>query len=309
MDIQTIQTFIKVAQLGSFSKAAEKSFLSQRAVSKQIKQLELELGMKLFVRGKNKITLTPEGQYFLYSAEDIVSSYINAMTELTKFTKHGQTTFKIGYFSAFEGELLEKGLAKLLFNNPQLNLTVKEESNEHLLQSLNNDTLDAALSINFGKSQITNDHIKTETIYTGEMVFGVSKLNSLSLQKKLIPADIKDQSILYYSPENSTYLLESFLASMPFIRNTNQIQRVTSAEQMHMLVATNQSLALYPKGLISSKYMHNDETINYLPLIINGHINSYDIIFMTKSNSSISNSLVGILKNIISVNNKKTGSD
>ena len=64
MNIDQIKLFIQVTELGSFKKVAEQNYISQRAVSQQMKKLEDELGAQLFIRGHNSITLTPAGKFF-----------------------------------------------------------------------------------------------------------------------------------------------------------------------------------------------------------------------------------------------------
>ncbi len=77
------------------------------------------------------------------------------------------------------------------------------------------------------------------------MVMGVSTLNPLSKHSVLTAQDLSTLPILYYSPETSTFLLESFMASMPFLDDYSRIHRVTSTEQMDILVALNQAFAFY----------------------------------------------------------------
>ena len=61
---QVIYYFMAVVEEGSFSKAAKKYYLSQSAISQQIKSLEKELGIRLFERNKRQFSLTPAGEYF-----------------------------------------------------------------------------------------------------------------------------------------------------------------------------------------------------------------------------------------------------
>lgn len=82
MDIDKLETFLIVAKYGSFRAAAQKEFLSPRAVSKQMNQIEAELGVKLFERKKNRTNLTPYGNDFIVTAQDIVNSYKTAITKL-----------------------------------------------------------------------------------------------------------------------------------------------------------------------------------------------------------------------------------
>lgn len=67
MNLDQLKVFLTVSELGSFQKAAQANYVSQRAISQQMKRLEDELGVKLFIRGKNRIQLTSAG-IFLKSA-------------------------------------------------------------------------------------------------------------------------------------------------------------------------------------------------------------------------------------------------
>lgn len=222
--------------------------------------------MTLFWRGKNKITLTPQGHLFLSSAQDIVNHYVSALTDLQQFNDT-QHTLRVGYFSAFEQPLLQQPLFTLLKEVPDLSLTVTEGSNEHLTQSVRNGNLDLALSISYGKSAVeTTSELVSQSLFESTMVMGVSTLNPLSQKAELLPEDLTERPILYYSPESSTFLLESFLASMSFLHDYDQIQRVSSAEQMHMLVALNQAFAFYPSGLMADNHQSADGQVRYLPM-------------------------------------------
>jgi DNA-binding transcriptional LysR family regulator len=268
MDIDKLQIFLKVAQYGSFKRVAEEEFRTQRAISKQMKQLEIELGVTLFVRRANRIALTKQGQFFRSAAQDIVNNYTKALSELAEYNDEVQQNLQVGYFSAFEQRLLKSALYALKIDQPDLHLNIREESNEHLMQSIKIGNLDAALSIEYGNQHLDLDSsISSETIFTGEMVMGVSTLNALSKQDYLLPEDLKnDQPILYYSPESSTFLMESFLSSMTFITDLERIQRVTSVEQMQLLVSLNQALAFYPSGLLNSELMTADSHIKLMPI-------------------------------------------
>ena len=62
MDFDQLTTFIEIAKLGSFSRAGQKLFRSQPAVSAQVRQLEQEYGEKLFDRGRKSVRLTSAGE-------------------------------------------------------------------------------------------------------------------------------------------------------------------------------------------------------------------------------------------------------
>ena len=72
----------KVCQLRSFSKAAEKLFISQPSLSSTIKKLEKELGFKIFDRSKTPVSLTPEGQIYYEYLEETIKSETEALQRI-----------------------------------------------------------------------------------------------------------------------------------------------------------------------------------------------------------------------------------
>ena len=108
MDINKLETFLTVATYGSFKSAAEHLFLSPRAVSKQMNQVEAEIGVKLFDRKNNRTALTSEGKDFIITARDIVNSYNNALTRIkTGNNNKSPEVLKIGFSSAYQATILQ----------------------------------------------------------------------------------------------------------------------------------------------------------------------------------------------------------
>src|ERR1700751_5355246 len=79
MDFDQLNTFIEVARLGSFSRAAEKVLRSQPAVSTQIRQLEQEYGAKLFDRSAKAVRLTPAGEVVLEYAKQLIALHSKSL--------------------------------------------------------------------------------------------------------------------------------------------------------------------------------------------------------------------------------------
>jgi hypothetical protein len=74
MDIRVLRYFITIAQEGSITKAAGVLHMTQPPLSRQMHELEQELGTTLFLRGNKRITLTAPGLYLLERAKEIVAS-------------------------------------------------------------------------------------------------------------------------------------------------------------------------------------------------------------------------------------------
>ena len=142
MNEELLRLFLDVVQLGSFQKVAEKNYVSQRAVSRQIQRLEQNLHTQLFERKKNKIVLTPAGEFFKKRSEAIINMLDATEHELHRFSYRGATNLSIGYFSPFDGLFIHKLLAKL---SPTVNAFVSEESVEHLVSDVLMGNLDCAI--------------------------------------------------------------------------------------------------------------------------------------------------------------------
>ena len=69
MQIQNLKVYCDLVETGSFSLAAERSGITQSAVSQQIKSMEEKFGVVFFERGRKNFSITPEGQVFFQSAQ------------------------------------------------------------------------------------------------------------------------------------------------------------------------------------------------------------------------------------------------
>lgn len=90
MDVELLKTFIEVQQTRHFGRAAENLFITQSAVSARIRQLEDELGVRLFMRDRNNIQLTTAGQKLLHYAETIIAAWNRARLDVAVSDDVGQ---------------------------------------------------------------------------------------------------------------------------------------------------------------------------------------------------------------------------
>ncbi|PQD19806.1 LysR family transcriptional regulator, partial [Enterococcus faecalis] len=84
MELRVIHYFLAVVQEKTISGAAKQLHVSQPTLSKQLKELEEELGVTLFIRGNRQIQLTPEGEYLAKQGQDILSLANKTVTNLSQ---------------------------------------------------------------------------------------------------------------------------------------------------------------------------------------------------------------------------------
>src|SRR5437870_13050943 len=96
MDLRHLRYFVVVAEALSFTKGAEKA-LGQPSLTRQIKDLEEEIGVRLLDRTKGRVSLTPEGQSFLVDAKRVLDLGEEIVESVRRFSRHELTALNIGY--------------------------------------------------------------------------------------------------------------------------------------------------------------------------------------------------------------------
>lgn len=276
MNFTQLNTFITVVETGSFQKAAATQYISQRAVSQSIAKLENELGFKLFERGKNKISITSQGQEFFLKTKEILHSF---SVEINSLRHEAATTYqelKVGYFSPFEGALLLQKIFDANQKQPELKIKITEESIEHLISDVSLGILDLAFILDYGEQEFLTKNLTNKSIFQSKMVIGVSKLDPLSSGSVFPLTALKEKPILYYGPEKTNYLKHAFLATLPDAYQNLPVARISTIEQMQILVSSNQANAYYPDGLLQPSNSPS-EKIEYLPLEGNSSAQNYHV--------------------------------
>ena len=143
MDIRHLKTFIAIADYGTFGAAGEAVFLSQSAVSQQVRIIEEFLGFKIFDRTVRPPALTAPGAVLLEGARKIVEEYDSITRNLTGDGLSGRLS--LGTIRASFKGALPKALAILRHRYPQLRIHVQTAVSTDLITSVETGRLDAAI--------------------------------------------------------------------------------------------------------------------------------------------------------------------
>jgi DNA-binding transcriptional LysR family regulator len=146
MELRHLRYFVGVARAGGFVKAAASLNVAQPALSRQILDLERELGVKLFERHRGGARLTREGQRFLVDARRILDQADRAVTRARASSKSAPASFNIGY-----GELLaywprvSEVLHRFRLMNPAMSLMATEMRRQDMQLGLREERLDVGI--------------------------------------------------------------------------------------------------------------------------------------------------------------------
>ncbi|BDD06997.1 LysR family transcriptional regulator [Aureibacter tunicatorum] len=142
MELRHLRYFLAVAEELNFTKAAEKLFISQPPLSRQIKELEEEVGARLFDRNNKSVILTEAGKFFQIEARKILNQLEATTIKTKKIADNISGEYKIAYTSStFTNEVtrLVNQLTKLF---PFLNIKLFEASSSRQVQALEQERLD-----------------------------------------------------------------------------------------------------------------------------------------------------------------------
>lgn len=202
MEIKQLKALRTIAEVGSFSSAARKLFLTQSALSHQIKNLEEELGETLLIRGKRHVTPSPAGQVVLISAEQILAE-VNAIKEHFEASNQGPVKGNLriaaSYFGMgwLYGDLCEEFMAQF----PDLEITFRAtETSEEAARRVEEGAADVALAA------FMNEHRLLETIDLGstEDVFIVGRSHPLFKRRTVSLDEIRLWPFIRFLPGSGT---------------------------------------------------------------------------------------------------------
>lgn len=197
MTLAQLQYFEGVADYGSMSKAAEHLYVSQPAISKQIKLLEKELGFELFDRHYGTVHVTPAGKILLdFIRRERVA--FNAAIEKARLTVKNKAPdlLHIGLFELANVENLTNILFQFAKKNPQLSINLEEQNFADLMSGLVSHKYDLIVTLDHTLRGIPN--IMSSTLVKAHHVAYISKEHPLARKPDLVFSDLSNEA--FYVP-------------------------------------------------------------------------------------------------------------
>lgn len=136
MLFRQMKYFIAVVECNSFTEAAEQCYISQSAISQQIRSLEKELGVELIHRENRSFTLTPAGKYFYEQSKGILNEVEDIRRETFCIGKDKELELKIGYLRCYSGQELHQAVAEFSSLYPEVSIHIVNGTHEELYDLL-----------------------------------------------------------------------------------------------------------------------------------------------------------------------------
>lgn len=210
MEIRQLRAFISIAELGTFTAGARRVHVTQAAISMQIRQLENELGAKLFIRAPRRVMLTEAGEQLLQRARQILRDHDAAVDEIAELAGAERGRLRVGSASAMvTTDVLPKLLKDLRKQHAGAEVTVASGTSEALVQQI----LAGELDVAFVSLPVEARGINTERLSQDQLVAVASPRHRLAKQRTISAYTLAGEKlILGERGGNTRRLIDQFFA-------------------------------------------------------------------------------------------------
>lgn len=192
MTITQLKYVLAVAEHQNFTKAAEKTFVTQPTLSMQIQKLEDELDIFIFDRSKKPIELTEVGKKIVEQARNIVNESERMQDVVDQEKGFIGGTFKLGIIPTIMPTLLPMFLKNFSNRYPKVQLKIEELNTDEIITKINDGYLDAAIAA----TPLKQEKIKERVLYYEPFVGYIPENHRLELKEKLQVSDLDIDDIL-----------------------------------------------------------------------------------------------------------------
>lgn len=210
MEIRQLRAFVAIAESGTFTAGAARVHVTQAAVSMQIRQLEGEVGAKLFIRAPRNVILTEAGEKLLERARHILVDHDAALEEIAELAGAKRGRLRIGSASAgVTADLLPKLLREVRKRYPNADISVTSGTSDSLVQQI----LSAEVDIAFVSLPVEARGIHTERLNEDQLVAIASPRHAHAKQRTVSAYALAGEKlILGERGGNTRRLIDEFFA-------------------------------------------------------------------------------------------------
>lgn len=248
MTLTELRFIVALAQERNFRKAAEKSFVTQPALSLAIKKLEDELGVLIFERGHSEVGITGIGEKIVEQANRALEEVARIKELAAQGTNQLAGPLKLGVIYSTGPYLLPEIIPVLRQTAPDMPLDVEENLTANLETQLRNGVIDAAIiALPFDLAGI-----KVQPLYDESFVVAVP-VNHAWAQKKAIAAEeLAEEKVLLL---NSGHCFSNqVVQACPQLSRKGEVMQGNSLETVRNMVASNLGVTVLPCSAVVERY-------------------------------------------------------
>ena len=266
MNINQLKYFIAVAEMESFTKAAEGFFISQTAITQQIRALEESIGIKLIDRSTRPISLTPGGKVFLREAKAILNHMDIAVTRSQEASTGLSGTLRIGYTKGYEQSRLPRLLRDFRREYPNILITCFRNDTDLLAAGVT--AMEYDVIFTWDSTDIRQeDSLQTRLLDRVPLYVALYNSHPLAHREVLCREDLKGDNLIFMSPSGhgdsfgDAYYIHLYQKAG---YQPNILLRTGDYESIIMMVAAEEAISVIPEYCIGN--LRSVDNIVFRPL-------------------------------------------
>ncbi len=251
-----LSCFVAVAEELHFGRAAERLHMTQPPLSRQIQQLESELGVQLIDRTTRTVTLTPAGVAFLPDARRILQLAEGAAQTVKRIPEGDLGTVVVGFTAASAHVVFPRLLSAAREKLPDVKLDLREMVTAVQLEGLMTGEVDLGMA----RPPVKRPGLVSRPLLHEQLIAALPEDHPLAgLNRQLTLNDLDDQDVIMYSPVQARYFNELLISTFTIAgASPRYVQYVTQVHTMLVLVRTGIGIALVPA---SAATLHPDGVV------------------------------------------------
>ncbi len=260
MTLSELRFIEALAHEKNFRKAAEKSFVSQPALSLGIKKIEAELGIAIFERSVGAggdVKITPVGEKIVEQAIIVLEQAAKIKDISVGGDKQLDLPFKLGLIFSVAPYLLPLIIPSLRKSVPNMPLEVHEDITKNIEVDLKKGSIDAAvIALPFDMPGV-----ETEVLYDEPFVVVIPLEHSWRVKKTIKAKDLSKEKVLLL--DRTHCFSNQVVEACPGLSKNSEIQLGNSLETIRKMVASNLGISVLPKSATTDKYQ--DSLVKTIP--------------------------------------------
>ena len=201
MELRHLRYFVAVAEMENVSRAALKLHVSQPALSRQIRDLEDELGFSLLERTAKSVRLTDAGRAFLDNARALLQSADDAVTKARAVASAEPTELHVGYSPTPTAEILPKTLRAFQAAMPNVHVKLHDWSNNAILSGIRDGRLQLGLIVPPAKASALPD-LRYEELFHERVCVAVAPQHPFARRRAIPLADVAAEPLIGLTRED-----------------------------------------------------------------------------------------------------------
>jgi DNA-binding transcriptional LysR family regulator len=246
LEYRHIRYFLAVAEELHFRKAAEKLYISQPGLSRQIKQMEDDLGFKMFERHNRKVQLTAVGKYLQTELSKNLKNLDDIFNHAKLLNDGIDGNLKFGYVGSAMQEVIPKILPEFRKKHPNINFSLNEMDNRTQIDALLNREID----IGFVRLERVPRGLEIQPIFEDTFSLVLPKSHPINASNFNGLYELKNESFILFDRSYSESYFEKVMQIFDYSGFTPLISHNTvNASSIYRLVENNFGVSIVPTSL------------------------------------------------------------